>query len=261
MLHTFPNIRIGLMVGIGSGAPSPKHDIRLGDVVVGVSSNGSGSVFQYDYGETLQGQDRGFRNMASLNKSPQVLLSAVNGLMAQYEYEGNQLAKAVSSVLDRKPRLRRKYGRPEATSDRLYKSHFVHPLGHSEGCATVCGDNPLNLINRPERTDDDEDPAIHYGLIASANRLMEDALVRDRLIAEKDVLCFEMEAAGLMNHFPCLVIRGICDYADSHRNDQWQGYAAMTATAYAKALLCRIAPNKLEAEKTIKDSLSGKSSM
>ncbi|KAL6690982.1 hypothetical protein J3F84DRAFT_404018 [Trichoderma pleuroticola] len=238
MLHTFPNIRIGLMVGIGSGAPSPKHDIRLGDVVVGVSSNGSGSVFQYDYGETLQGQDRGFRNMASLNKSPQVLLSAVNGLMAQYEYEGNQLAKAVSSVLDRKPRLRRKYGRPEATSDRLYKSHFVHPLGHSEGCATVCGDNLLNLINRPERTDDDEDPAIHYGLIASANRLMEDALVRDRLIAEKDVLCFEMEAAGLMNHFPCL------------------GYAAMTATAYAKALLCRIAPNKLEAEKTIKDSLS-----
>jgi nucleoside phosphorylase len=34
MLHSFPNIRIGLMVGIGGGAPSQKHDIRLGDVVV-----------------------------------------------------------------------------------------------------------------------------------------------------------------------------------------------------------------------------------
>ena len=55
-----------------------------------------------------------------------------------------------------------------------------------------------------------DDPAIHYGLIVSANQLMEDALVRDKLAAQ-GVLCFEMEAAGLMNHFPCLVIRGICD--------------------------------------------------
>ena len=56
---------------------------------------------------------------------------------------------------------------------------------------------------------------------------MKDALFRDTLVAEKDVLCFEMEAAGLMNHFPCLVIRGICDYSDSHKNKEWQGYAAM----------------------------------
>jgi hypothetical protein len=46
-----------------------------------------------------------------------------------------------------------------------------------------------------------------------------------------------MEAAGLMNNFPCIVIRGICDYADSHKNDRWQRYAAATAAAYAKELL------------------------
>ncbi len=40
-----------------------------------------------------------------------------------------------------------------------------------------------------------------------------------------------------MNNFPCLVIRGICDYADSHKNDQWQRYAAATAAAYARELL------------------------
>jgi hypothetical protein len=32
-----------------------------------------------------------------------------------------------------------------------------------------------------------------------------------------DVLCFDMEAAGLMDSFPCLVVRGICDYADSQK--------------------------------------------
>lgn len=100
---------------------------------------------------------------------------------------------------------------------------------------------------------------IHYGLIASANTLMKDAVIRDRLIAKKDVLCFEMEAAGLMNHFPCLVIRGICYYSDSHKNKKWQGYAAMAAAAYARDLLLQIAPNKAEAEEKISDILSGNS--
>ncbi|PTB54504.1 hypothetical protein M431DRAFT_16486 [Trichoderma harzianum CBS 226.95] len=233
MLHSFPNIRIGLLVGIGGGAPSPKHDIRLGDVVVGVSSNGNGSVFQYDYGETLQAQGQNFQKMIFLNKPPLVLLSAVNGLMAEHECEGNQLAEAVSSVLDGKKKLHKE-----------------------EGCAIACGDDPLNVVNRPERTDEEDDPAIHYGLIASANQLMKDAILRDKLVANRGVLCFEMEAAGLMNHFPCLVIRGICDYSDSHKNDKWQGYAAMTAAAYARALLYRIALSKLAAEITIKDRLS-----
>ena len=70
-----------------------------------------------------------------------------------------------------------------------------------------------------------------------------------------------MEAAGLMNHFPCLVVRGICDYADSHKNKEWQGYAAMAAAAYTKDLLKRIAPNRVEAEKKIGDVLAGGKSL
>jgi hypothetical protein len=46
-----------------------------------------------------------------------------------------------------------------------------------------------------------------------------------------------MEAAGLMDGFPCLVIRGICDYADSHKSKNWQRYSAAAAAAYAKELL------------------------
>jgi nucleoside phosphorylase len=82
----------------------------------------------------------------------------------------------------------------------------------------TCSHYIATTILRPERTEDEDNPAIHYGLIASANQLMKGALVRDKLAAEKDVLCFETEAAGLMNHFPCLVIRGICDYSDTHEN-------------------------------------------
>src|SRR6185312_8124645 len=112
-----------------------------------------------------------------------------------------------------------------------------------------CRDDPSTLILRRDRGDDEDNPAVHYGLIASANQLMKDAQVRDKLATEKDVLCFEMEAAGLMNHFPCLVIRGICDYSDTHKNKEWQGFAAMMAAAYAKDLVQQIPPDKVDAEK------------
>jgi hypothetical protein len=119
----------------------------------------------------------------------------------------------------------------------------------------VCGDDSTSLVSRHPRSKDEDNPAIHYRLIASANQLMKDALIRVKLAAEMGVLCFEMEAAGLMNHFPCLVIRGICDYSDSHKNNGWQGYAAMVAAAYAKDLLSRIVPGQVEAEERILEVL------
>jgi nucleoside phosphorylase len=66
---------------------------------------------------------------------------------------------------------------------------------------------------------------------------MKNAYLRDRFAEEEGVLCFEMEAAGLMDTIPCLVVRGICDYSDTHKNDVWQGHAAAVAAAYAKELL------------------------
>ena len=142
----------------------------------------------------------------------------------------------------------------------MYKSTVKHPLGNEQDCTLACGDDISSLRQRDERAEDEDNPAIHYGLIASANQLMKDALLRDKLAEENGVLCFEMEAAGLMNHFPCLVIRGICDYSDTHKNKEWQGYAAMTAAAYAKDILYRIPPNKVDAEKRIADViLSGQS--
>lgn len=255
MLHSFPNVRVGLMVGIGGGVSSERHDIRLGDVVVSTPLNGQGGVFQYDFGKTIQNQD--FHNTKFLDQPPTLLRSAVGDLKARYESDGHQFQETITNILEKKPKLKRKYQRPDPSTDRLYRSHVVHLPTSNGKCATSCGGDQSVLVSREERAEDEDDPAVHYGLIASGNQLMEDALIRDQLARKKDVLCFEMEAAGLMNHFPCLVIRGICDYSDSHKNKDWQGYAAMTAAAYAKDLLCRIPPSKIEAENRIADTLSG----
>ncbi|GKU15714.1 unnamed protein product [Fusarium langsethiae] len=254
MLSSFPNIRIGLLVGIGGGAPSPHHDIRLGDIVVSSRDGGKGGVFQYDFGKTIQNQS--FQETHVLDQPPMVLRTAASALKGRYELNGHRLNEDVDIAL-KKIKKRKKYSRPPANSDRLYRATITHPPNSSEGCSVVCGDDPFHLVARAERDEEDDNPAIHYGLIASANQLMKDALVRDKLAAEKGVLCFEMEAAGLMNHFPCLVIRGICDYSDSHKNKQWQGFAAMMAAAFAKDLLCQVVPNRVEAEKKISDILSG----
>ncbi|KAL8300777.1 hypothetical protein RB593_010231 [Gaeumannomyces tritici] len=271
MLRSFPNIRIGLMVGIGGGAPSKKHDIRLGDVVISRTGGGKGGVFQYDHGKAIQDQE--YKPTGFLNQPPPTVQTAVTDLLVRHKTDGHRFEAQIAGILGLKKyrRLRKEFSRPDATSDRLYRSSFVHP-DSEESCQYSCGDDPARLVIRPERDEkdntDEEDDAgeedaadaddlavIHYGLIASANTLMKDARQRDKLAAEHDILCFEMEAAGLMNHFPCLVIRGICDYSDSHKNKEWQGFAAMMAAAYAKDLLGRIVPSKVEAEKRIEEVL------
>ncbi|KAK1450831.1 hypothetical protein CMEL01_16782 [Colletotrichum melonis] len=253
MLRTFPNIRIGLMVGVGGGVPSHKHDIRLGDVVIASRDHRIGGVFQYDYGRRIQ--DQPFETTGVLNQPPQSLLTAVASLEGTFELDGHQLNAAVEEVLKRRPRLRKSYSRPPLDHDRLFRSNITHPPGSSGDCSKErCAADPANLVPRNERGEDEDNPAVHYGLIASANQLMKDAQERD-LAAEKGVLCFEMEAAGLMNHFPCLVVRGICDYSDTHKNQDWQGFAAMMAAAYAKDLLWQIAPNKVEMETRLAEIL------
>lgn len=85
------------------------------------------------------------------------------------------------------------------------------------------------------------EPVIHYGLIASGNRVIKDAEERDRISQDAEgALCVEMEAAGLMNDFRCIVVRGISDYADSHKNDVWHPYAAAAAAGLTKEVLTYI---------------------
>jgi nucleoside phosphorylase len=117
MLHSFPNVRIGLMVGIGGGAPSLEHDIRLGDIVVSSPGSDHGGIYQYDFGETVQA--RKFRQTKLLDKPPLVVRTAVSTIKSQHEADGNQIDEAIKAVLSRKPRLKKKYKRPDETTDRL----------------------------------------------------------------------------------------------------------------------------------------------
>jgi hypothetical protein len=102
----------------------------------------------------------------------------------------------------------------------FFEATYDHTLG--KNCDKCDSEHE---IKREER--EVIDPEIHYGLIASGHTLVKNAIARDTILRELEDkrICLEMEAAGLINTFPCLVVRGICDYANSHKNDRWQRYA------------------------------------
>ncbi|KAL4791577.1 nucleoside phosphorylase domain-containing protein [Aspergillus venezuelensis] len=217
MMRSFIEVHTILMVGIGGGAPSQGHDIKLGDVVVGVPAKELGGVIHYDFGKATQ--DHGFQRTGYLNSTPTRLLSALQYIKTIHTTCGNQITSA-----------------PDPQTDVIFKSSFVHQY-HSQDCMQSCIMQTDQIIRQGRPDDTTDGPVIHYGLIASADRLMKDAIIRDHLAETEGVLCFEMETAGLVNRCPCVDIRGICDYSDTHKNDRWQGYAAATAAAYAKELL------------------------
>ncbi|KAJ5835750.1 NACHT nucleoside triphosphatase [Penicillium robsamsonii] len=238
LLASLPSIRIGLLVGIGGGIPRPDedHDIRLGDVVVSQPSGTIGGVCQYDFIKAKSDNKR--ERKGFLGRPPTVLLNALSRIQAYHERKDSKIPYFLQEMLEKHPKMGRRskkspgYTHQGFDNDRLFKSSCDHiPVPDYRDCDTA------NKVQRDAR--DSTDPDIHYGIIASGNTLVKDAATRDRISADigEDCICFEMEAAGLMNHFPCLVIRGICDYADSHKNDRWQRYASATAAAYTKELL------------------------
>jgi nucleoside phosphorylase len=238
---SFKGIQFGLMVGIGGGVPSTTIDIRLGDVVVSQPDTTFGGVVQYDAGKTTPS---GFKRTGTLNAPPQILLAAVARVRAKEDRGRSKLSEYVS-IISRIPRFQRGKAGPDVLFEAAYNHEEKEPT-----CAKCSTDRQ----NTRQPRDGETVVAVHYGTIASGNQVMKDACTRDRLSEELGgVLCFEMEAAGLMNNFPCLAIRGICDYADSHKNKAWQPYAAGTAAAYAKELLSVIPPIEASETLTVKD--------
>ena len=225
----FPSVRFILMVGIGGGAPSKENDIRLGDVVISTPVKGFGGVLQYDFGKTIEAGR--FQLTGHSNKPSRQLLEAVNHIRASLGQKSflEHLSQITPNISDHPEGMSFTY--PGQHQDQLFQSDYNH-VGSSEACDHY---DKTKQVHRPPRVP--ESRKFHYGLIASANQVMKDGETRDRLAKEYGILCFEMEAGGLMDHFPCLVIRGICDYSDSHKNKHWQGYAAAVAAAYAKELI------------------------
>ncbi|KAK7721930.1 hypothetical protein SLS57_004997 [Botryosphaeria dothidea] len=274
ILSIFPHIRIGLLVGIGAGLPLVKTkrvkkecDIRLGDVVVSEPNGTNSGVVQYDLGKD-KGDDK-FERVGFLGAPPEVLRKGLSSLKMKYRSEGSDIPNILEEMLQKFPRLKEPDPETESPAftyqgsqnDRLFETPSAHvePDDSEAEEETPCFHcDAEKEIRRKVR--ESIVPRIHYGTIASGNSVVKHSASRDKIMQRlsDDCLCFEMEAAGLMNHFPCLVIRGICDYADAHKNDRWQNYAAATSAAFAKSLLKVLQPQEVENERSMNEAL-GKS--
>jgi nucleoside phosphorylase len=230
MKATFPHLRFRLMVGIGGGIPSAELDIRLGDVAVSKPSERHGGVVEYDFGRWEVG---GFRSIGSMNRPPTLLLNLIPAMISR-----RQLSREI--FMD----LRKIFTTPEVTdetwfypgseNDVLFQADYSH-IGESRSTCVACHSDKTKYVARDPRPQ--EWPRVHYGTIASGDSVVKNTKIRDWLGGNENAICVEMEAAGLMNDFPSLVIRGISDYADSHKNSKWQPYASAVAAVYARKLL------------------------
>ncbi|GMF81189.1 unnamed protein product [Aspergillus oryzae] len=228
MKRRFLSIRLVLMVGIGGGVPNATTDVRLGDVVIGTR------VVQYGFGKRTP---EGFK-ITGETFSPAPEFRPSISVLSMRLSNGADLHKNLEAIFDKSQPTRDTFRRPAAHTDRLYAPEYVH----TRDCECTSGQvewNPL-LIQRSPRSNGLI--RVHEGTIASADQVMKDAKTRDQLAHELEAICFEMEAAGLSDTFNWIAIRGICDYADAHKNDQWHGYAAAAAAVCAKELLLVIPP-------------------
>ncbi|KAL6717826.1 hypothetical protein ACLMJK_003911 [Lecanora helva] len=237
-LHqSFPNLCIHLFVGIGGGVPrspppdDPEEDIHLGDVVLGwAERTGDPGVVQWDYVRYHDAER--VELLGSLDKPDRRLIGALGPILRD-QISGRNLFHEHLSRLSSMS----KFAHPGLEQDKLFESDYRHTANRFD--CTECDEG--SLLKRPSRLS--PAPVLHQGTIASGNTVMQDAKQRDRISKRfYNAICFEMEAAGTMDETHCLVIRGISDYADTHKNSRWQHYAAATAAAFARQLLFTIQP-------------------
>ncbi|KAF3285396.1 hypothetical protein TWF970_010454 [Orbilia oligospora] len=252
MKTEFRAIKHWLLVGVGGGVPNPK-DVRLGDVVVSCPTGRYSGVVQYDSGKSYPGGR--FERTGCLNSPSKTLLSAVATLEANWFSEESKFLENASR-LDDLPKFTREGAGPDYLFGADYHREevdFFKEASVTCGASGICSEH--KIVARKPREHENK-VIVHYGTIASGGLVIKDAKTRDRIstrFGPDGVLCFEMEAAGLMNDLQCLVIRGICDYADSHKNKLWQPYAAKMAAAYARELV-----NLLSTEEVVGGVLEGR---
>lgn len=253
---SYPNLKLTLIIGICGGIPKVGGiDAFLGDVIIGKT------IVQYDYGRLYPGQ---FSVKKSVDDSLNRANKDIRGLLASFEMEHGheQLRSKAALHLKRlqekaaRKKRRANYHYPGITNDKLFLPSYRH--SHHDSCDICCGEparicdiasgascveigcNEDNLVRRQRPTVEcGRCPNIFIGCLGSGNTVMKSGEDRDRIAAEQGVIAFEMEGAGAWDEVPCIVIKGICDYADSHKNKTWQDFAAATAAAVAKALLER----------------------
>ncbi|KAJ4126980.1 hypothetical protein NW768_008601 [Fusarium equiseti] len=248
--HTFPDITLALVVGVCGGVPNTDRDeIMLGDVVV------SQCIVEYDRGRQFPDQVRPLNTLGDSQNAD------VRGFLAMLERDF--LEHFTAEYLEEAPRAEhplRPIPKPRHlgfSEDRLHQSnhrHKHHIQGECQKCDACVDDTKdtcdesktsscevlrcidLKARKRAENSNDIK-PRVYFGKVGSGDLVMKSGTHRDQWADRLGVIAFEMEGAGVCGTIPCLVVKGVCDYADSHKNKDWQGYAAATAAACMKAIL------------------------
>ncbi|KAK6342202.1 hypothetical protein TWF730_001680 [Orbilia blumenaviensis] len=271
--QSYDGIELALLVGICGGVPKNGNgdDIILGDVIV------SNSVIQYDFGRQYDHgfvpKNTPKENLGRAN--PNVLsfvgILGTDDVVDIVEENTSQYLVRLQRSALRSERTKGKYGYPGASEDRLFEPTYRHkhhsPLKcltcnqcekaedpvceEAGGSRSFCGDLRCDK-SRTVRRDRLEEkkaslelvtavqkPSIHIGVVASGDGVMRSGVVRDRIVERDRVIAFEMEAAGVWDSLPCVIIKGVCDYSDSHKDKKWQWFAAATAASAMKAILER----------------------
>ncbi|EHA23786.1 hypothetical protein ASPNIDRAFT_181107, partial [Aspergillus niger ATCC 1015] len=244
---SFPSIELALVVGICGGIPMDPHkqrDIFLGDVVL------SQAVVEYDFGrqypsgfEPKYAQTEG----AGGGVPPLPIQSILRKLETDHHHQRlEEEASTWLQTLQHRP----KYQYPGGESDRLFQPSYLHRHRDPSTCSecsdeNVCADairascselgcDEHNLAHRAKTG---PSLAIHLGRMGSGSTVMKSGKHRDELAQREGIIGLEIEGTGVCSFFPSLVIKGVCDYADSHKNKLWQDYAAATAASCTKAFL------------------------
>lgn len=227
---SFSRIRLAVVVGVCGVVPF-SHDgqeILLGDVVI------SDGIIQCDLGRRLP--ERFVRKdtlLDSLGRPNMEIRSLLTKLKSVRGRRTLQMKSAsYLGVIQQKADLFAQY--PGVAADRLFVASYRH-VTDGKLC-DECGCNGPR-VGRSRLYGNVPLPAVHFGLIASGDTVLKSGEDRDATAQQEEVIAFEMESAGIWDIFPCVVIKGACDYADSHKTKAWQTYAAATAAAYMKAFL------------------------
>ena len=233
---SFPNIKLALVVGVCGAVPfgAGGDEIILGDVIV------SDGVVQYDLGRRLPTRfvrkDTLPDSLGRPNAEIRSLLAKLKGRHGRTMLQ-DTMAKYMD-VLRAERDLAAEY--PGTAHDKLFEAQYRHVLDGM--LCEECGCDG-ELVPRGRLRHVSPQPAVHFGLIASGDTVMKSGEDRDAIARQEGVIGFEMEGAGVWDTFPCVVIKGACDYGDSYKTKVWQRYAAATAAACMKSFLGHWVPS------------------
>ncbi|KAI1272145.1 purine and uridine phosphorylase [Xylaria sp. FL0933] len=228
---SFPKIKLAILVGICGAVPfdTKGNEILLGDVII------SDSVVQYDFGRQYPGHFSRKNTLVDSLPRPGLEIRSLLAKLQSYK-SAEKLRSGIAKYLDvllSHPILGGQY--PGVEHDKLFDANYHH-TAEGESCEAGCINGPLVIRKRLEGATPPK-PNAHIGPIASGDTVMKSSQDRDLIAQKEGALAFEMESAGIWETFPSVVIKGVCDYADSHKTKVWQRYAAATAAACLKAFL------------------------